>query len=125
MSEAEPRSIASTLNKIVEKLDQLYRVVDEALTIERQVLKLLSEKLPSSRGERLPPEGIDVLTLLELPDHLRRTVMALSKMSKATAEDIAKITGRERALESAYLNQLVNMGYIKKTRQGRKVYFML
>ncbi len=114
-----------TLNKILEKLDQLYNMLNETLTVERQILKILSEKPPLSREEKLPPEGMDVLTLLELPDHLRRTIMALGTMDKATAEDVAKITGRKRALESAYLNQLTNMGYVKRARQGRKVYFMV
>jgi len=125
MCGAEPPSMLLTLNKILEKLDQLYNMLNETLTVERQILKILSEKPPLSREEKLPPEGMDVLTLLELPDHLRRTIMALGTMDKATAEDVAKITGRKRALESAYLNQLTNMGYVKRARQGRKVYFMV
>jgi len=124
MYQAEPQSIVSTLNKVLEKLEQLHGMLSEALTVERRVLKLLSEALPS-REEKLPPEGIDVLTLLELPDHLRRTVMALGKISKATAEDVSKVTGRRRAVESAYLNQLAVMGYVKRVREGRKVYFMV
>jgi ribosomal protein S19E (S16A) len=39
------------------------------------------------------------------------------------AEDVAKETGRARAIESAYLNQLARMGYVKKGREGRRVYF--
>jgi hypothetical protein len=39
------------------------------------------------------------------------------------AEDVASITGRGRAIESHYLNTLVEMGYIGKKRVGRKVHF--
>ena len=34
-------------------------------------------------------------------------------------------TNRARAVESAYLNQLVIMGYLKKERKGRKAYFFI
>jgi len=51
--------------------------------------------------------------------------MALYKLEKATAEDLARETKRLRAVESASANQLVRMGYLKKKRQGRKVYFYI
>jgi len=36
---------------------------------------------------------------------------------------VSKITGRKRAIESAYLNQLARMGYVIKRRVGKKVVF--
>jgi ArsR family transcriptional regulator, lead/cadmium/zinc/bismuth-responsive transcriptional repressor len=71
----------------------------------------------------LPDASLDVMTLLSMPDHLRKTAMAICRCSKATAEEIAQQTSRARAVESAYLNQLVIMGYLKKVRNGRKAYF--
>jgi predicted transcriptional regulator len=68
-------------------------------------------------------EGLDIMTLLSFPDHLRKSAMTIIKLGKAMAEDVAKETGRARAIESAYLNQLVRMGYVKKGREGRRVYF--
>ncbi|MFB0558405.1 MAG: hypothetical protein ACETVY_04730 [Candidatus Bathyarchaeia archaeon] len=68
-------------------------------------------------------EPLDVMTLLSLPDHLRKTAMVTSKLGKATADEIAASTNRARAVESGYLNQLVRMGYLKKERSGRKVLF--
>ena len=67
----------------------------------------------------------DAMTLLSLPMSLRTTVMALYKLEKATAEDIAKETKRLRAVESSAANQLVRLGYLKKTREGRDVYFYI
>lgn len=62
--------------------------------------------------------------LLTFPDHIRRTIMAfLRRGDVATAEMIADDTGRARAVESAYLNQLVLMGYLTKERRGRQVIF--
>jgi len=51
--------------------------------------------------------------------------MSIMKFGKAIAEDVAKETGRARAIESAYLNQLTRMGYIKKEREGRRAYFSI
>jgi len=66
---------------------------------------------------------LDVTTLLSLPDHLRKSALALANLGEATATDMSKETGRVRAVESDYLNQLVAMGLIKKKRKGRDVYF--
>ncbi len=68
-------------------------------------------------------EALDVMTLLSLPDHLRKTATVTSKLGRATADDISDDTSRARAVESGYLNQLVRMGYLKKERDGRKVLF--
>ncbi len=65
----------------------------------------------------------DSLALLELPDNLRSTAMALIKLGSGTASDVARITGRGRAIESHYLNTLVKMGYLKKKRVGRRVVY--
>jgi len=68
---------------------------------------------------------LDVTTLLSLPDHLRKSAIALSSLGEATATDLSKETARVRAVESDYLNQLVSMGLIKKKRKGRDVYFYI
>ena len=60
-----------------------------------------------------------------MPDHLRKTAMTICRCGRATAEEIAAQTSRARAVESAYLNQLVIMGYLKKERKGRKAYFYI
>ena len=69
--------------------------------------------------------SIDVTTLLSLPDHLRKSAISLSTLGEGTATDISKETGRVRAVESDYLNQLVSMGLVKKKRKGRDVYFYI
>jgi len=69
------------------------------------------------------PNVLDVMTLLSLPDHLRKTAVTLCKLDHATADQVAEQTKRARAVESGYLNQLVLMGYVKKERRGRKAFF--
>jgi len=84
-----------------------------------EVLENIERKLESNRKIK----GMDPFTLLELPDKLRETAIALIKLESATASDVARITGRGRAIESHYLNTLVRMGYAKKRRDGRRVIY--
>lgn len=58
-----------------------------------------------------------------LPSHLEKTLQALRILGKATAEQVAGQTGRTRAIESVYLNQLVNLDVVEKERIGRKCYY--
>jgi len=69
--------------------------------------------------------GFDAKALLDLPDHLRRTMLTLIRLGRATAEDVAAASKRARAVESGYLNQLLTMKYVKKERKGRKAFFFV
>ena len=102
------------LEKIRENLEQLNEKIDVMIEIQKHGQRTIPEDLP---------EGLDVMTLLSLPDHLRKTAVSLCKLEKATANEVSGQTKRARAVESGYLNQLVIMGYLKKERQGRKAYF--
>ncbi|MEA2090280.1 MAG: transcriptional regulator [Thermoproteota archaeon] len=107
------RKSAQVLEKIKETLDQLNKKMEVIIDIQKH----------GSKESETIPDVLDVMTLLSLPDHLRKTAMTLCKLGRATATEVAKKTGRARAVESGYLNQLVLMGYLKKTREGRKAYF--
>jgi response regulator of citrate/malate metabolism len=102
------------LEKIREHLEQLNEKIDVMIEIQKHGHHELPENLP---------EALDVMTLLSLPDHLRKTAVTLCKLERATADEVADQTKRARAVESGYLNQLVVMGYLKKQRDGRKAYF--
>jgi ArsR family transcriptional regulator, lead/cadmium/zinc/bismuth-responsive transcriptional repressor len=104
------------LEKIREHLEQLNEKIDVMIEIQKHGQRELPENLP---------ETLDVMTLLSLPDHLRKTAVSLCKLEKATADEVSKQTKRARAVESGYLNQLVIMGYLKKERQGRRAYFYI
>ena len=102
------------LEKIRENLEQLNEKIDVMIEIQKHGQRAIPEDLP---------DALDVMTLLSLPDHLRKTAVSLCKLEKATANEVSGQTKRARAVESGYLNQLVIMGYVKKERQGRKAYF--
>jgi len=57
-----------------------------------------------------------LISLLGLPDHLRKTLIVAEIQGRVTAQDVAEQTRRARAVESAYLNQLAVMGFLEKTR---------
>ncbi len=61
--------------------------------------------------------------ILELPKHLQTTIVTLLKLGLATASEVSESTGKARAVESAYLNQLVTMKIAHKGRKGRKAFF--
>lgn len=55
---------------------------------------------------------------------LWRTLKAVIELKRATAEDLAKITGRPRTIESRYLAELNRLGIIARRRISRKVYYI-
>jgi len=100
--------------EILESIDLKLGKLEDAL---KSFVKTASQK---SKETKTP---LDVDVLLTLPDHLRQTAIAVSARGSATAKEVASETGRTRAAESDYLNQLVKMGYLSKKRKGRTVYF--
>ena len=102
------------LEKIRENLERLNEKMEVIIELQKHGRK----DMPP-----LPDASLDVMTLLSMPDHLRKTAMTICRCGRATADEISQQTSRARAVESAYLNQLVIMGYLKKERKGRKAYF--
>jgi hypothetical protein len=105
------------LEKIRENLERLNEKMEIMIELQKHGRK--DVQLPFADAP------LDVMTLLSMPDHLRKTAMTLCRMGRATADEIASQTKRARAVESAYLNQLVIMGHLKKERNGRKAYFFV
>lgn len=113
----ESRKPLQVLEKIKENLERLNEKMEVMIELQKHERK---------EFQTLPSEApLDVMTLLSMPDHLRKTAMTVCRLGRATAEEIAQQTHRARAVESAYLNQLVIMGYLKKERKGRKAYFYI
>jgi hypothetical protein len=61
--------------------------------------------------------------VLKFPKHLQVSVTSLLKLGLASAEQVAAVTGKARAVESAYLNQLATMRIVQKKHRGRIVFF--
>ena len=104
------------LEKIRENLEKLNQKIEVMIELQKH-------GKPSNKPLADVTAPLDVMTLLSMPDHLRKTAITVCRLGRATAEEVAQQTKRARAVESGYLNQLVLMGYLKKERQGRKAYF--
>lgn len=105
------------LEKIRENLEKLNEKVEVMIELQKHERKDIQQPLSDA--------PLDVMTLLSMPDHLRKTAMTVCRLGRATANEVAEQTKRARAVESAYLNQLVIMGHLKKERNGRKAYFFV
>jgi hypothetical protein len=69
-----------------------------------------------------PVEYSDMKLLL-LPDHLRKTYMIVASRGECDATVASNLTGRCRAIESNYLNQLARMGWLNKRRVSKTISF--
>ncbi len=105
------------LEKIRENLEKLNEKMEVMIELQKHNKKNIEPPLTDA--------PLDVMTLLSMPDHLRKTAMTVCRLGRATADEVAQQTHRARAVESAYLNQLVIMGHLKKERTGRKAYFFV
>ena len=103
------------LLKVLEGLEE------RTATLENAVADLKATS-PTSSGPAEEPKS-DAAGLLLLPDHLRKTMIALIEMGQATASQLSEKTGRVRNLESSYLNQLERMGLVERFREGRQLCF--
>jgi hypothetical protein len=61
--------------------------------------------------------------VLKFPKHLQVSLTSLLKLGLATADQVAAATGKVRAVESAYLNQLATMRIVHKERRKHRVVF--
>ena len=61
--------------------------------------------------------------VLDFPKHLQVTLTSLLKLGLATADQVASVTGKARAVESSYLNQLAVMRIVQKEHRSRTVFF--
>ena len=125
--ESREEDSSGALERVRAELEKISSKIDRILDMNKKILQHFSGTKGVQREVSVPELGdaLDVMTLLSLPDHLRKSAMVICRVNKATADEVAEETKRARAVESSYLNQLVNMGHLKKRRKGRKVYFYI
>ncbi len=69
------------------------------------------------------PVEISESKLISLSDHLRKSFMVVASRGECNATEVSNLTGRSRAMESSYLNQLTRMGWLTKRRNSRTLHF--
>ena len=104
--------------------------------VRRSVLESIFREMMSIRqrlddiensfsGWKPVPVDVPESELIALPDHLRRTYVVVSSKGECNAVQVSNLTGRCRAIESNYLNQLSRMGWLNKRRVSKTVHFRL
>ena len=74
-------------------------------------------------NQRPQPLNVPESVLLSLPDNLRKTYLIVASEGECSATRVSVLSGRSRAIESSYLNQLVRMGWLMKHRSSKTLQF--
>jgi hypothetical protein len=97
-------------------LDQIFK---EMMNV-RQRLDNIENNFSSWNPQ---PVQVPESSLIKLPDHLRKTYVVVATKGECDAVQVSNHTGRCRAIESNYLNQLLRMGWLNKRRISKAVHF--
>lgn len=81
---------------------------------------LIKNKLSKTQNQ---PHAISDPFFMKLPNHLQRSYVVVAFKGECNAEIVSSHTGRCRAIESNYLNQLTRMGWLTKRRISKTVHF--
>lgn len=96
--------------------DQLFR--------EIQAIRLRLDDLENDiSGWNPKPVEVPESKLISLTDHLRKTYLVTLSKGECSAVEVSNTTGRSRAIESNYLNQLCRMGWLNKRRISKTTVF--
>jgi response regulator of citrate/malate metabolism len=109
--------IASVLQNLLEVSHKMLESLEELKEVEIQQNKAIEEE---GIAENLP-KGINVSTLLDLPDHLRKPLMTIFKLGgRGTAVQVSEKLGISRPQASSTLNSLVRLRLLLKKREGKE-----
>lgn len=97
----------------------LERIFEEMMNV-RQRLDNIENNFSSWNPQ---PIQVPESSLITLPDHLRKTYVVVATKGECDAVQVSNLTGRCRAIESNYLNQLLRMGWLSKRRISKAVHF--
>ena len=91
---------------------------------DKKIIDLLNTIPGLGYGEIMEEtKHLDAIAILSLPSNLRKTALALVKVTKADIASLSKITGNDEKVEGLYLEELFIMGYLKKDVTSLNVYY--
>lgn len=121
--ETDPVLVAKNVKNFLGAIDSMDSDLEETKQMSMDALNVDDEMYGNGSGQETNP--LDVVALFHLSVPLRRTGLAITRLGKGTAEDVATKTGQSRATESSNLNSLLEMNYIKRMTEDNKVIFYL
>ncbi|MEM4316052.1 MAG: hypothetical protein QXI97_00860 [Nitrososphaerota archaeon] len=112
-----------SLKEDVKELARGVEVWVEILESLREISQKLDIIQGLLMGKHETARGVPQAPRAELNERLLKTYEAVLRRWSTTSDEVASETGRSRALESMYLNQLVALGLVQRERIGKKVFF--
>jgi DNA-binding transcriptional ArsR family regulator len=97
----------------------------EYLSDINERLKLLELRIADLEARNSPAINDKMAVFLTVPDSIRKSLFAVSKLTSCTADEVSEITGRHRSIENKYLNELYRAGWLERERKGKKIYYSL
>ena len=88
-------------------------------------LKSLELRITDLEARNSPQINDKMAVFLTVPDSIRKSLFAVSKLNSCTADEVSEITGRHRSIENKYLNELYRAGWLERERKGKKIYYSL
>lgn len=117
------KKLEETVQTLQQKLQEYKTEQPSQYQKEAQPFQLQTTKEKPQEQSSISSQAILEINLMNLPDSLRKTMLVIARHREATPEEVAEETNRTRGLENIYLNQLERLGYIEKTKKGKRVYF--
>lgn len=88
-------------------------------------LKSLELRIADLEARNSPAINDKMAVFLTVPDSIRKSLFAVSKLTSCTADEVSEVTGRHRSIENKYLNELYRAGWLERERKGKKIYYSL
>jgi hypothetical protein len=107
----------------MESKKMVRRSVLESIFREMITIRQRLDEIERNYSKRSQPIDLQESELMTLPDHLRKSFMIVASKGECDASVVSNFTGRCRAIESNYLNQLERMGWVSKRRVSKAVHF--
>lgn len=96
------------------------REIEKRIASLEEAVKARAGAQGSTSGEPAPRVQFG-----DLPISLSKSLQAMQALGQADATAVSQKTGRNRSVETIYLNQLVRLGTLSRSRIGKKVFFRL
>ncbi|MHA1376950.1 MAG: hypothetical protein ACTSRG_01085 [Candidatus Helarchaeota archaeon] len=120
----EDKKKAESVLSEFESIERSFKKIQNNIN---NVKKIFESFFLKSAGKKQKPKlaNIGIADLVDIPDELRKSVIAVMKLGRGTLDQVVKRTTRDKGLERGYLEALVAMGYLKKESQDGNVIYRL
>lgn len=127
MASNDIKDLKINITELTEKVDGLSSKLSniEVLISNRTKFSLNNSNDVETFQNRGEEDMLIPQDLFFFSEGIQKTAKQLLMLRLGSADDVSKLTNRERAVESAYLNELEELNKCRKMRISRKMYFYI